>query len=119
MGKPPAHFHMIGHRMYAEFAEALRLSPLGIHLKFNERIVGWRTNRRAYVDPQFYFKVFGKYPPGAQGSNRSQRTTLSTVPSENRRLTRAVACPTCKTSAKVKKVDAGYKCGTCGTAFAY
>jgi hypothetical protein len=119
MGKPPFGFVMVSQRKYEEFAQALGMHPAGAHLKINGEYVGWRTNRRVYVDPATYFKVFGRRPHGSltkaydpQASNLSDPDdSIETAPYKN--------CPTCGTLTMKIEGKESYKCQSCNTAFLY
>lgn len=60
IGQPPTGFISVGARRYADFARRMGLLPLGTHLEVQDKVIGWRTNKRFYVDPDVYRVLFGK-----------------------------------------------------------
>ncbi len=62
MGNPPLGFVLVSQQKYAEYAQRLGMCALGEHLIVNKRMVGTRTNRKVYVDPEVYQTVMGKRP---------------------------------------------------------
>lgn len=60
MGPPPAGFISVGARRYADFAKRLGLLPLGTHLEVKGKVIGWRTNKRFYVQSDVFKVLFRK-----------------------------------------------------------
>ncbi len=120
MGHPPPGFTMVSQRKYAEYARALGMSSLGTHLVVNNKVVGWRTNKRVYVDPVTYEMLFGKRPFGALpaefdlGVDGSRLNAAPSVSDPN-----TVKCPTCRRLVPRSEGQIDFKCASCGAAFRY
>ena len=120
MGHPPPGFTMVSQRKYAEYARALGMIPLGTQLVINNKVVGWRTNKRVYVDPTVYERLFGKRPAVALPSefdsmryeSRQEVTPSCSDPN-------TIKCPTCRHSVPFSEGQIDFKCTSCGTAFRY
>ena len=50
MPAPPPNFVLVSEGVYARFARALGMSPLGTQLLVGGQPVGWRTNKRVYIE---------------------------------------------------------------------
>jgi hypothetical protein len=60
---------MVSRRAYAETAVTMGLSPLAYRIVCQDRVIGWRTNRWAYIHPEVFRVLFGRYPMGYQCVN--------------------------------------------------
>ena len=120
MGYPPPGFTVVSQRKYAEYANALGMSPLGTQLVINNKVVGWRTNKRVYVDPTVYERLFRKRPAGALHSEfdlmryESRQEVPPSFSDPN-----TIKCPTCRHSVPFSEGQIDFKCTSCGTAFRY
>jgi len=117
MGNPPSGFVMVSQRKYEQYALSLGLHPAGTHLIVGGVTVGWRTNKRVYVDPMTYAKVFGRPPVGSSSLEYALNEEPSDVESEIPKNART--CPTCKHVVASAPTQIDFKCLNCGTAFRY
>ena len=120
MGNPPHGFIMVSQRKYAEYARALGMSSLGTQLVLNNTVVGWRTNKRVYVDPATYERLFGKRPVGALPAEFDVKSD-EYRPEAITRFSdlNTIKCPTCQHSVPFSEGQIDIRCSSCGTAFRY
>lgn len=120
MNHIPPGFTMVSQRRYAEFARALGMHHAGTHLIVNGEVVGWRTNKRVYVDPATYVKVFGKRPPGALDESSDPMTMKAkAIGSMSASDPNSIKCPTCRHAIPRVTGQIDFRCTRCGTAFRY
>lgn len=118
----PLGFVRVSRHKYINYAQRFGLSPLGKHLIVNSKMIGIRSNRFSYVDPDIYFCVFEKHPdehngyPGISTFKKNMSLSeLLPVPTKSVRL----KCPTCKSDQIVKTEKGAFRCESCGTSFLY
>lgn len=69
MGPPPSGFIAVSARRYAEFAKRMGLMQMGTHLSVQGNVIGWRTNKRFYVQPDVYRALFRNSSPAGSVAN--------------------------------------------------
>ena len=69
MGPPPSGFISVSARRYADFAKRMGLLPLGTKLMVQGKVIGWRTNKRFYVQPDVYRVLFSRRASSRPAAN--------------------------------------------------